>query len=169
MWRRATAAGASAIVGIGLFLLDVAIRRVRLDVLKAYYAVRRGLRQGKQQAGASMEGLQAARAKAQQRITSGGAGPSAESQDRDISRGTARAQPADPKATQAVAKKKFEATDAQVRAAGKGKVALGGEAESPEQVKRRKNEQRPAAGEEEQGMSRLLKAKQRAKDEMQDD
>ncbi|QKK07234.1 MAG: VWA domain-containing protein [Planctomycetota bacterium] len=159
----------TAIVGIGLFLLDVAIRRVRLDVLKAYYAVRRGLRQGKQQAGASMEGLQAARAKAQQRITSGGAGPSAESQDRDISRGTGHTQPADPKATQAVAKKKFEATDAQVRAAGKGKIALGGEAESPEQVKRRKNEQRPAAGEEEQGMSRLLKAKQRAKDEMQDD
>ncbi len=152
-----------AIVGIAIFLLDVAIRRVRLDVLKAYYAVRRGLRQGKQQAGASMEGLQAARAKAQQRH---GASVAAQSQDRDVSRSSSQSKPADPRAAQAVAKRKFEASDQQVRDAGKGRVALGGEAENPEQAKRRKKEQRPHTGEEEQGMSRLLKAKQRARDEL---
>ncbi len=58
--------------------------------------------------------------------------------------------------------RKFEATDERLKAAKGGKVALGGEAETEEQAKRRQAEQARPAGEEEPGMSRLLKAKQRA-------
>ena len=150
------------LVGIGLFLTDVAVRRVRLDVVKAYYAMRRGLRQSKEKAGMQLESLQAARAQARERMA-GAASP--ESQDRDVARAGAPARPA----PQQTAKRKFEASDEQLRAAGQGKVALGGEAETPEQAKRRKTEQAKPADEEEQGMSRLLKAKQRARDEMKDE
>lgn len=150
-----------AIVGIGLFLTDVAVRRVRLDVVKAYYAMRRGLQHSKQQAGMQIEGLQAARAQAQERM----AGAATASQDSDITRGAGQAAPV----PQQTAKRKFEASEEQVRAGKSKKVALGGEAETPEQAKRRKAQSTPPAGEEEQGMSRLLKAKQRARDEMKDD
>lgn len=149
------------LLGIGLFLTDVAVRRVRLDVVKAYYAMRRGLRQSKQKAGMQFEGLQAARAQAQERM----AGAATTSQDRDITRGGGQAVPV----PQQTAKRKFETSDEQVRASNSSKVALGGEAETAEQVKRRKAEQSTPAGDEEQSMSRLLKAKQRARDEMKDE
>ncbi|MBK7406357.1 MAG: VWA domain-containing protein [Phycisphaerales bacterium] len=152
---------AVAIAGIGLFLADVAVRRVRLDVVKAYHAARRGMHRGRDKTGMQLEGLQAARAKAQERLRTG---PGAEAQDRDVSRSGGHAQPLAP----TVAKRKFEATDEQARAAPSSKVALGGEAETPEQQKRRATEQKKT-GEEEEGMSRLLKAKRRAQDEMKDD
>ena len=150
-----------AIVGIGIFLTDVAVRRVRLDVVKAYATMRKGLHRGREKAGMQLDTLQAARVKAQERM---GAGAAAESQDQDVARG-GRAQPV----PQAVAKRKFEATEEQVRSAKEGKVALGGEAETPEQQKRRAAEQKKPGAEEEEGMSRLLKAKRRAQDEMKDE
>ena len=150
-----------AIIGIAIFLADVAVRRVRLDVVKAYYAMRRGLQKGREKAGVQVESLQAARAKARERMAGAVA---AESQDRDLARAGGRAQPLAP----AVAKRKFEATEEQARASKDTKVALGGEAETAEQAKRRKAQQTvPADGDE--GMSRLLKAKQRARDEMHDE
>jgi hypothetical protein len=150
-----------AIAGIAIFLTDVAVRRVRLDVVKAYYAMRRGLHRGRERAGMQIDTLQAARAKAKERMA---AAVAPESQDRDVARAGGRAQPVAP----TVAKRKFEATEEQVRAAKESKVALGGEAETPEQAKRRKAQQTvPAEGEE--GMSRLLKAKQRAREELQDE
>ncbi len=151
-----------ALVGIGLFLTDVAVRRVRLDVVRAYYAMRRGLRQGTVKAGTQLEGLQAARAQARERMAKAAG---AESQDRDVSRGGRPAQPL----AEGVARRKFEATAEQAQASKGSKIALGGEAETAEQVKRRQAEQARPAGEEEQGMSRLLKAKQRARDEMKDE
>ncbi|MCC7388364.1 MAG: VWA domain-containing protein [Phycisphaerales bacterium] len=151
-----------ALAGIGLFLTDVAVRRVRLDVVRAYYAMRRGLRQSKEKAGMQLEGLQAARAQARERMAGAA---SAQSQDRDVSRPTGTVQPR----PEGVAKRKFEATEEQLRVAKGGKVALGGEAETEEQAKRRQAEQARPAGEEEQGMSRLLKAKQRAREEMKDE
>lgn len=151
-----------ALVGIGLFLTDVAVRRVRLDVVKAYYAMRRGLKRSKEKAGTQLEGLQAARAQARERMARAS---SAESQDRDVAGrvGAAQAKP------EGVARRKFEASEEQMKASKGGKVALGGEAETPEQAKRRKAEQEKAKGEEEEGMSRLLRAKRRARDEMQDE
>ena len=159
-----------ALVGIGLFLTDVAVRRVRLDVVKAYAAMRRGLRQGKEKAGMQLEGLQAARAQAQERMAGAASGAH---QDRDVARSGGQATPGQAVPEQAVpgqtAKRKFEASEEQVQASKKTKIALGGEAETPEQVKRRKAEHPQTGTEEEQGMSRLLKAKQRARDEMKDD
>jgi len=151
-----------AIVGIGIFLTDVAVRRVRLDVVKAYYAMRRGLRRGREKAGMQLDTLQAARAKAKERMAGAVA---AESQDRDLARAGGRAQPVAP----TVAKRKFEATEEQIKAAKDSKVALGGEAETPEQIKRRRAEQTVPLESEEGGMSRLLKAKQRARDELRDE
>lgn len=151
-----------AIAGIAIFLTDVAVRRVRLDVAKAYYAMRRGLHRGREKAGMQFDTLQAARAKAKERLVTQ---VDAASQDRDVSRSGGRAQPL----PQTVAKRKFEASEEQLRASRDSKIALGGEAETPEQQKRRAAEQRRPAEEEEQGMSRLLKAKQRARDEMKDE
>jgi uncharacterized membrane protein len=154
---------ACAIAGIALFLVDVAVRRVRLDVVRAWGAVRGGLRRGREQAGMSMEGLAAARAKAQERLAG-----SAEARDPDLAGGRAAA--SDPKQARAVAGRKFEASEEQLRAAGDARVALRGEAETPEQTERRAAEQARKDGqEEEQGMSRLLKAKQRARDELKDE
>lgn len=158
-----------AILGIAIFLIDVAVRRVRLDALRAYAALRRGLRRGREQAGASLDTLQAARAAARERIASGAQAP--ESRDDDVARAGSRQPAADPVAARAVSKRKFEATDEQLKAAGAGKIALGGEAENPEQDNRRKKQQQRAAeaGSDEEGMSRLLQAKRRARDELQDE
>ncbi len=158
------------LTGIGLFLLDVAIRRVRLDVAKAFVAIRRGAHRSKEKAGAQLSGLHAARAKAQAQMA-GRVAPS--QQDADIARAGGSAHASDPKTAQQArkqqAKRKFEASDEDRKRAVSKPIALGGEAEPGVKPAKKRPVDTNETQQEEQGMSRLLKAKQRAREEMTDD
>jgi hypothetical protein len=142
-----------AVAGIGMFLLDVGVRRVRVDVRAMAGLVAKGMRARRERAGQQMEALRQARetaraAMAQRGAVERGEGPA----------GSAPATPA------SVAKTKFEASPEQVRKRDAGPVALGGEAEQKPPVVVKK---KPEVSKEE-GLSRLMQAKKRAQDEMQE-
>ncbi len=131
-----------ALAGIALFLADVGIRRVRVDIPGLARVIVGGLRTGGESAGEQMDSLRRAREKA-----------------RSGFRETKL--PAEP--ARNVSGAKFEAEPA-ARGAG---PALEGTPEAPVETKKR-----PDVGSEsgeEEGMSRLLKAKRRARDEFEDD
>lgn len=159
---------AMAMLGIGLFLLDVGVRRVRIDVVGWARSLVRGLRGGAAVAGTQMSSLQEARKKAREGMTQRGSGAAMGGAAPEAG---ASVPPPPPMRDAATAKRKFEASAEQARVAGP--VAL-----TPEQLSGPARKDRPApppaasgpkpAGADE-GMSRLLKAKQRARDEMTDE
>jgi len=59
---------AVALGAVGIFLLDVAVRRVRLDVFAALAALRRAASRQKQEAGARLDALREARSRTQQSL-----------------------------------------------------------------------------------------------------
>lgn len=137
---------------IGLFLADVAVRRVRIDFVAMAAAVRRWSGRGKAKTGTELGGLRAAREKARAGIA-----------DRTSSLPTPVTGPIMPPPSDAG--KKFEATDEEMRAAGKLKTDGTDRGEKPEpdkpQVKSTKNDTQD-------GMSALLRAKKKAREDMQD-
>ncbi|MFN7019982.1 MAG: hypothetical protein ACK4WH_01475, partial [Phycisphaerales bacterium] len=140
-----------AMIAIGLFLADVAVRRVRFEPRAMIAAVRRGLGQGRREAGAQMATLKQVRERAR-----AGAGASGSE------KAAAKAAAAKAKADQATARTKFDATiDELVQ--GKSNQAL------PTFIDKTVKPKPPAEGEkkaeEEGGLSRLKKARQRAKEE----
>ncbi len=147
-----------ALVGIGLFLMDVAVRRVRFDPRAIAGAVRRGLGKGRHRAGEQMASLKEARERAQKRIAMPGVPQAADS--------AARAQA---RADKAIAGVKFEADADELSRARKNQAMPGSSFERPPP--------RPAdaAGaderkkDEEGGLSRLKRAKKRAQDEFDDE
>lgn len=60
-----------AIIAIGVFLLDVGVRRVRLDLAALALAVRRGLRPDDRRAGKQIDSLRAARERVRHRTSAG--------------------------------------------------------------------------------------------------
>jgi hypothetical protein len=143
-----------AAFGVATFLGDVAIRRVRIDFVAMYFAVVRAFSASRQAAGEQMASLKEAR----ERARAGMAGPE------QGSRPTRAAAAAGREAARA----KFEAT-AEELADAKENVGMPG-AEGPEIRVKAADKAKPAAGDaEEEGMSRLLKAKKRARDEMTDE
>jgi uncharacterized membrane protein len=139
-----------AVAGIGMFLLDVGVRRVRVDVRAMAGLVAKGMRARKERAGQQMDALRQARETARAAISQRGAAEKAEPPPTAV-----------PSA--AVAKTKFEASPAQVRKREAGPVALGGEAEAAPVIIKKK-----AEVSKEEGLSRLMQAKKRAQDEMQE-
>lgn len=144
-----------ALAGITMFLMDVGVRRVRIDIPGMARALRKGIKGGKDKAGQQMDALRAAREAAQRAMKERAKAPPGEAaQSQQVSSQSV--------AAPQTAKVKFEAPKG--RAGKKDEpIALGGEPE-------RKPEKKPAPGPEnkEEGMSRLMKAKKRAQDEMQD-
>jgi uncharacterized membrane protein len=146
-----------ALTGIGMFLLDVGVRRVRIDIPGMARAMKRAMKGGKQKAGQQMDALRAAREAAQRAMTERAKAPEAREVEPAVS------QKLDGPSA-ATAKVKFEAPKGRA-GASTGPVALGGEPE-------KKPEKKPAPkGEEskEEGMSRLMKAKKRAQEDMKDE
>lgn len=145
----------TAMLAIGLFLLDVGVRRVRIDLRSMSRALQKSL-SGKQQTQAQqIDALRAARAKAQERLKRPDDGPGekvrAAMRDQE-QRATARA--------------RFEVSEEALR--GKhGSVVEGAGNGQPTMGKAQHKADQPAQ-DEEQGMSRLLKAKQRTRDEFED-
>ncbi|MCC6320598.1 MAG: hypothetical protein IT438_04080 [Phycisphaerales bacterium] len=139
-----------SLIAIGLFLTDVAVRRVRFDPRAMAAAVRRGLGQGRREAGAQMASLREARERAK-----AGIGASATEQ------AAAKAAAAKAKKDQATSRAKFEATiDELVK--GRSNEALPTLIDKTIKTRPRTEGEKK---EEEGGMSRLKKARDRAKEE----
>ncbi|MGD1916681.1 MAG: VWA domain-containing protein, partial [Phycisphaerales bacterium] len=146
----------TAMIAIGLFLLDVGVRRVRIDVRGIGRSVQRALSGTKQTQSQQIDALRAARAKAKERLTRPDDGPS------EKVRAAMRAQE-----QRANAKARFEVSEEELRRSH-GSVVEGSGNGQPQQAKKTKHPEASTAGEEEQGMSRLLKAKRRTQDEIED-
>jgi uncharacterized membrane protein len=150
---------AVALAAIVLFLLDVAVRRVRIDIFAMALAVRRGFGKRAQQAGQQMGSLKEARERAREAMAT---------RAQRKQEGEPPAIPVDPAAAKAVRSVKFEASEDDLarlkskRSEGPVIDLTGGEAPKAPP----KPGQTPATPDE--GMSRLLKAKKRAQDEMKD-
>lgn len=143
---------------IGVFLVDVGVRRVRIDVPAMARAVRGAFAKGKVRTTEGMGALQAARAKAREGMAArGGAGAAGGGGEA----GVPLAQ-----ASKATAGVKFEATAEQLRRKPEA-IALGGEPEAPAKPAPIEKKQTKAS-EEEEGMSRLMAAKKRARGGLDD-
>ncbi|MCL4220371.1 MAG: hypothetical protein KJZ65_03275 [Phycisphaerales bacterium] len=136
-----------ATVAVGVFLLDVGVRRVRIDLravaLGLVHAVRRG---PETKAGQQMDSLHAAREKARQRLAQQA---SAEERKR--------------------AARKFEAGGAPPSAEPVTRSGPPQPSEGKARILTGKPTPKPGEADDEEGMSRLLKAKRRAQDEYKDD
>jgi uncharacterized membrane protein len=145
----------TAMLAIGLFLIDVGVRRVRIDVRGMSRALQRALSGQKQSQTQQIDALRAARAKAQERLRRPDEGPS------EKVRAAMRASE-----QRASAKARFEVSDEELRSQ-RGSVVEGAGNGQPAAPKKTARQDQPAA-EEEQGMSRLLKAKQRTREDFED-
>lgn len=137
---------AVAIAAMSLFLVDVAVRRVRIDPAMVAAGFRSLFRPTPKAMKTQVDALRAAKAKSADR-TAGGRGAEA---------------PGAP-APREVARRKFEAAEG--TAAPTGPVALSGQASPGERPKA----QAPKPGEHEDAISRLRRARERARDEFTDD
>lgn len=140
----------ATIIAIGVLLMDVAVRRVRLDPRALWRALRR--RSAVTSGGAAMGNLKGARARAQGQMAQ---------------RAAAAASQAQRDAASALAGAKFEATDAERVAARAGLPTE--TPSSPAPIQTRTVDPRPTPGAPDAGgMSRLMQAKKRARDEMKE-
>jgi hypothetical protein len=132
-----------AMSAIGLFLVDVAVRRVRIDVFGMARAVRGAFKRGAQSSAEQVGQLKAARTRAQAEMAKRAAESAAS--------GAAGA-----------SSTKFEASGEELKAA-KGGLDLDAPGAKPAvTVQVKKADQGSAADPAEEGLSRLMKAKKRA-------
>lgn len=158
-----------AALAIGLFLLDVGVRRVRIDLMGWARSVRRGFTREKAKAGAGMGALREARASAQQKMAERAA-RSGRSEARAEDAGSRVISRDERKQAEQTAKAKFEASPEQLKR-GDAPIAMGGAHATPRDTRpyvAPPGETRKAVDAAE-GMSRLLKAKQKARDDMTDE
>jgi uncharacterized membrane protein len=142
-----------AILAMTAFLLDVGVRRVRIDFAAIAGFIASGFKARRERAGQQMDSLRSARDKARQSI----AARTVHDEGRAAVAKAAAQAPG-------TAKVKFEASPDRIRQQGSGPVALGGE---PEQKPVIVQKARPEVTKEE-GLSRLMQAKKRAQEDMQD-
>ncbi|HLP84158.1 MAG TPA: glutamine amidotransferase, partial [Phycisphaerales bacterium] len=151
-----------AIIGLILFVLDVGVRRVRLDAQMVLNVFRRAFGKSAVATG-NVGGLKAAReqarAKIQARAASGGTQLSSEQLAKQAKEEAQRAV--------STAGRKFEATTEQLKGAS-GNIAMGGADAKPQKIeeKARPVDQPQQPGE---GMSRLMQAKKKAREGMEDE
>ncbi len=133
-----------SVLAITLFLADVAVRRVRIDIPAILARVRRGLRPaGSKQT--ELAGLMSVKDKARAGIAQ-------------------RSQPAPSSA----AANKFEASDDELRAAASGPAVESSSSDTPQPPKPTPQPPKKPKQDTEEGMSALLKAKRRARGEYDD-
>jgi len=144
-----------ALLAIGLFLVDVAVRRVRIDPQLIAAAVRRGMGKGKQRANEQMGTLMEARKRAQAGMTA-----KATTEQREAIRMAARAD-------ESMARAKFEASAAEL-AGSRENLAVPTFDVARTSVAQKKTAQ-TAADQAEGGLARLRKAKERAREDMEED
>jgi len=140
-----------AMIGIGMFLVDVAVRRVRIDLVAIGRSAVGAFKLSTSKAGQQMESLHEAREKAKRRMEQAG-----DSEGQEVASET---KPRDKKA----AAVKFEATEDQLRSSKSVSIL-----DTSPTIEKPGKSQPKTDDEEEQGMSRLLKAKRRARDEFEE-
>lgn len=150
-----------ALIAIGLFLTDVAVRRVRFEPREIAAAVRRGLGKGRHRAGEQMAGLKQARERAQKRIATPG------TPDGDKAARAAAA--AQAKADRATAGAKFEATADELAKSKKNQAIPTDDPREARRAAAAPGDSAEKPRDEEGGLSRLKRAKQRAQDEFDED
>jgi uncharacterized membrane protein len=155
---------AVAIAAIGLFLLDVAVRRVRIDVFAMAGALRRGMARRTAAAGQQMGSLREARERAKQAMATRSKG------DFGAAAGNVAEapRPAVGQADKAVRSVKFEASETELAAAkrGGGPTVVVDLNAGPDAAAKKAEKPKVEGPSAEEGMSRLLKAKKRAQEEM---
>jgi hypothetical protein len=157
---------AVALTGIGVFLLDVGVRRVRVDIPAMARAVQRAVKGGRAKAGQQMESLRAAREAAQRAIQERARAAAVPGDGRESGSPSVTAQNVGAPSA-ATAKVKFEAPTGKVTKKQAGPIALGGEPEAKPGTARAAAAKQEVSKEE--GMSRLMKAKKRAQEDMKDE
>jgi uncharacterized membrane protein len=142
-----------ALLAIGMFLTDVAVRRVRIDPRAIAAWARRGMGRRVEQAGQQLGSLKEARDRAKAGMD--------EQRKRELTRAAQQAE-------KAVATRKFEASDTELKKARTNDALAdptqGGPGQPKPPIVEKKAPPPDAGGE--QGLSRLKKAKKRAQDEM---
>lgn len=155
---------ALALAGVGLFLVDVGVRRVRIDPAAVARAARAALSKARGRGGEQIGALRAAREQARREMAARGSGSVADAPSAGAPAASARALTPEEKAA---SRAKFEAAPGHAaRGRDAAPVALGaepGEKRSP--GARREGAPAPVQPDE-AGMSRLMKAKKRAREEM---
>jgi uncharacterized membrane protein len=150
---------AATVLGLGLFLVDVGVRRVRIDIPMMWQAAIGGFRRARSKGGEQLTGLKAARDQARRTISERGTLSPSEAE--------AAAKAAVKQATQ-TAKTKFEASPEALKKDAPS-VALGGADAKPQPIKDRPRPVDAPKTDAAEGMNRLLKAKQKARGEMEDE
>jgi len=153
------------VLGIGLFVVDVGVRRVRIDPAMIAGFVKRVTGKSTAAGSAQIGSLKAAREQAKQRIAERAATTGQTLSADDLAK---QAKEEAQRLTQ-TSKAKFEASSEQlreVREAGGG-VAMGGADAKPRPTQPKAPPTDAKAGEE-QGMNRLMQAKKKAREEMED-
>jgi hypothetical protein len=153
------------VLGIGLFVVDVGVRRVRIDPAMIAGFVRRVTGKSKAAGSAQIGSLKAAREQAKQRIAERAATKGQALSSDDLAK---QAKEEAQRLTQ-TSKAKFEASSEQLREVREsgGGVAMGG-ADAKPRPTQPKAPPTDAKGGEEQGMNRLMQAKKKAREEMED-
>jgi uncharacterized membrane protein len=162
-----------ATLGLGLFLMDVAVRRVRIDPVLIGNFFRRMLGRSAVVTGQQIGSLKAAREQARQKIAGRAASSGQQLTPEQLE---AQAKQEALRATQA-SKVKFEANPEQLKGLGKDPsagIAMGGAEVGPQRIvdKTRPTDTsapKAKAGDVDEGLSRLMKAKKKAREEMDDD
>jgi len=139
---------AFTLFGIGIFLVDVAVRRVRIDIPAIAATVAGVFGASKAKAGEQMESLREAREKARSRMARG------EGSENET-------EPPERKRDKKTAGVKFEASEDQLKGPQRSPIT-----EKPAPIEKpkapgRKDDAQP----EEEGMSRLMRAKKRARED----
>ena len=149
---------AVALAAMGLFLMDVAVRRVRIDFRAFGRAARAAAARTKAQSEAQVGALRTAREAAGKRVAA-----AKEAEREQVRAGlSAREAKAEKKRDRKRASVKFEASDEEMRRGAKG-VKITDEAQDDTPSKKKAD-----AEDEEAGMSRLMRAKKRAQQGMRD-
>jgi hypothetical protein len=156
-----------AVIGLGMFLADVGVRRVRIDI-PAMWAAATGVfskskSRGSEQLGSLMQARELAKKKMVERGAGAGGAPITEAQLKAEAK-------VEVKTAMENARRKFEASPEALKKASTH-VALGGADARPEVMRDRPRPVDAPGGTKpsEEGMSRLLKAKQKARGDMEEE
>jgi uncharacterized membrane protein len=139
------------LIAIGLFIMDVGVRRVRIDVRAMARTLSRSLRAGEARGAEQMGALSRAKAQARARMAA-----SAEASSNGVARESRR--------PEKVASRKFEASPEQLERTGDAPIVTSAPPPAPranDDAKAGGTPKAPAAGE---GLSRLMAAKKRAQE-----
>lgn len=150
------------LMALGAFLMDVAVRRVRIDPVLIAGMIRKGLGQGATTANQQLGSLKEARERAQQGKTKGGDGSATKA-----TRPRPQAGPVDGEQ----AGRKFEVSPEELKAAGKlsGDILSDGPAPKRRDTSAADRPTGDATTKEEGGLARLKKARERAQEQFEDD